>query len=125
MFRIKGRIWVLLLMCFVSCGSSLAQSVESYQRLDHVTSFSHLVDGLDVRDGNARMEIRAIKQNILRIRVSPSNDLGEDVSWAVLQEARQSHQPVKPSDDESIVGFHTDDLRVTVDRRTFLLTISD
>src|SRR5581483_1697194 len=101
------------------------QSVENYLRLDHVTAFSHLADGIDLREGSARMEIRAIQPNILRIRVSQSSDLGEDASWAVRREVQQSHQPVTAADSDSTLGFRTENLHVSVDRRTFAVTIYD
>src|SRR5437879_1627092 len=94
-------------------------------QLKHVTSFASLPDGIDVRSGDARMQILALRPEVVRIRVSRSPQLAEDASWAVLKEASQSRAAVKPVETAEEVGFQTDKLRVSVDRQTFGLTISD
>lgn len=93
--------------------------------LDHVTSFSALANGIDLRDGDARMQIVALRKDVVRIRVSRSSDLGEDASWAVLNDARLSRDAVTPTETADNVGFQTALLGVSVNRRTFALTISD
>jgi len=96
-------------------------------QLDHVTSFSvpPTSDGIDLRDGDARMQILALREDVLRIRVSRSGELPEDASWAVLKNARGSRVPVTPTESKDTVGFRTKLLRVSVNRENFALTISD
>jgi len=93
--------------------------------LDHVTSFSRLPNGIDVREGNARMQITALRRDVVRIRVSRSSDLGEDVSWAVLKESKESRIPVTAAESTDLVGFETEALRILIDRKTCALSISD
>src|SRR6202790_5727693 len=94
-------------------------------QLNHLTSFSALPNGIDVRDGDARMQIVALREDVVRIRVSRSNELAEDASWAVLKEARESRVAVTPTSTAGAVGFQTSVLRVSLSRQTFALTISD
>src|ERR1700687_136194 len=94
-------------------------------QLHHLTSFSALPNGIDLRDGDARMQIVALREDVVRIRVSRSNELAEDASWAVLKEARDSRVAVTPSNTRDAVGFQTGVLRVSLSRQTFALTISD
>src|SRR5229473_121485 len=94
-------------------------------QLNHLTSFSALPNGIDVRDGDARMQIVALREDVVRIRVSRSNEFAEDASWAVLKEARASRVAVTPTDTRDAVGFQTRVLRVSLSRQTFALTISD
>ena len=94
-------------------------------QLNHLTSFSALPNGIDLRDGDARTQILALREDIVRIRVSRSNELAEDASWAVLKEARESRVTVAPSNTADAVGFQTAVLRVSLNRQTFALTISD
>jgi len=94
-------------------------------QLKGVTSFSDLPNGIDVRDGDARMNIVALRENVLRIRVSRSAELAEDASWAALKESRESRTKTVPLDSTESIGFKTTVLRVAVDRKTSSLTISD
>ena len=102
-------------------GSAAAAIVQ----LSHLTSFSALPNGIDLRDGEARVQITALREDVLRIRVSRSQDLPEDASWAALKEARQSSVAVKPDETPTAVGFRTQALRVSINRQTFALTIAD
>src|SRR3982074_1972291 len=92
---------------------------------NHLTSFSALPSGIDLRDGAARMQIVALREDAVRIRVSRSNEFAEDASWAVLKEARESRVAVTPINTRDAVGFQTGVLRVSLSRQTFALTISD
>src|SRR6202163_3533695 len=94
-------------------------------QLNHLTSFSTLPNGIALRDGDARMQIVALREDVVRIRVSRSNELAEDASWAVLKEARESRVAVTPTSTAGAVGFQTSVLRVSLSRQTFALTISD
>jgi alpha-glucosidase len=123
----------LLLLCLVPFfnaapvllqGQADSAAVTAIQ-LDHLTSFSALPNGIDVRDGDARMQIVALRENVVRIRVSPSSELGEDASWAVLKESRQSRVEVTADSAPDSIGFHTQALSISINRQTFALTISD
>src|SRR5260370_35219836 len=94
-------------------------------QLNHLTSFSALPNGIDLRDGDARMQIVALREDVVRIRVSRSKELPEDASWAVIREARQSSIAVVRDESPSSVGFRTKALRVSINRQTFSLTIAD
>ena len=98
---------------------------ESNFRFDRVTSFSHLPDGIDVRDGDAHMQVTALRGDVLRIRVSRSGKFGEDASWAVLPEARQSRASATVADTKDRIGFATSALRFAIDRASGASTVSD
>src|SRR5260221_827387 len=121
----------LSLLLFLSFASTLslhgqiALVVSTIVQLNHLTSFSALPNGIDLRDGEARMQIVALREDVVRVRVSRSNQFAEDASWGVLQEARDSGGTVKPTHSADTVGFETGVLRVSLSRKTFALTISD
>jgi alpha-glucosidase len=102
-------------------GSATAPAIQ----LNHLTSFDAVPNGIDVRDGEARMQVTALREDVLRIRVSRSKDLPEDASWAVFKEARQGTVAVTPDDTSTAVGFRTKALRVAINRQTSALTIAD
>ncbi len=93
--------------------------------LDRLTSFTALPNGIDLRSDSAREEITALRDDVLRIRVSRTDQLPEDASWAVLPTARQSSVNVTPIATDSTIGFTTKSLRVAIDRHTLELTIRD
>src|SRR5580692_12907184 len=93
-------------------------------QLNHLTSFTALPNGIDLRDGSARMQILALREDVIRIRVSRSDQFAEDTSWAVLRESRLSRVAVSPTDTADAVGFRTKVLHVSINRQTFALTIS-
>lgn len=86
---------------------------------------SALPSGVEVRHNNSVMQITAISDSVLRIRVSPSGKLPEDSSWAVQAEARRSAVEVNREDESGTVGFRTKSLRVSVELATMRLTIRD
>lgn len=93
--------------------------------LDHLTGFAALPNGIEIQCGQAREQITALRDDVLRIRVSISSDLPEDASWAVLPNARQSRITVEPIATNTVIGFATQSLRVEIDRQNVLLTIRD
>ncbi len=122
-----NRATPFLILCFLATSTLHGQNTppDGAVQLNHVTSFSSLPYGIDVQDGEARMQVIALRQNVVRIRVSRSKEFAEDASWAVLPESSQSRTAVLPTITVDAVGFQTETLRVTVSRLTFGLTVSD
>src|ERR1700681_4348063 len=81
-------------------------------QLNHLTSFSALPNAIDLRDGDARMQIVALRDDIVRIRVSRSHELAKDASWAVIKEARESRVAVTPTNAADAVGFQRGALKI-------------
>jgi alpha-glucosidase len=119
----------MVLGFFLAASASARGQIDSADtavlQLNHLTSSSALPNGIEVRDGDARMQIVAVREEVVRVRVSRSKELPEDASWAVLKEARESRVAVAADDTSSAVGFRTQALRVSVNRKTFALTVAD
>jgi alpha-glucosidase len=121
----------LLLFLFVATVSScpvLAQTPSASQAattLAAVTSSQSLRDGLELRADSATLRITALRDDIVRVRVSANGTLPEDASWAVLPETRSKSVDVKPIQDEASVGFRTATLEVRVERNPLRLVIRD
>ena len=111
------------LLGFFACTATLR--AQSSFVLDHVTGFSSLPNGIEVRDGDAREQITALRDDVLRIRVAPRGQMPEDASWAVSADARHSSVPVAPAISGDTIGFRTRSLQVEIDRKTLRLTIRD
>jgi alpha-glucosidase len=93
--------------------------------LQTLTSSRPLRSGIEIRSGEAVMQITALRNDVLRVRVGPAGHLPEDASWAVLPEAKSANVPVSADDDATTVGFRTKLLRVSVGRTSMHLRITD
>ena len=93
--------------------------------LDTVSASQPLGDGIQVRSGPAVVRIIALRNDIVRVRVSPTSMLAEDASWAVLPESRKKSIAVQPSEDAGSVGFRTAALEVRIERNPFRIVIRD
>ena len=115
------------LILAASCAADSAPAAPpdgGYVRLDRVTSSRPLPNGIEIRSGAALIEITALRDDVLRMRVGP-RALPEDASWAVLAAARTASVAVTPLGNAAEVGFTTAKLRLSVQKETLAITISD
>ncbi|MBB5346149.1 glycoside hydrolase family 31 protein [Tunturibacter empetritectus] len=126
-----GRVAVLLVLgcCVMSVPDLSAQSGAAEKggviSLTRATSAAALPNGLELRDGEARVQITALREDVLRIRVSKTGKMPEDASWAVLPGSRTSSVATAYRAEGGKAGFSTKALQVSVDRATLAVTISD
>src|ERR1700728_2364688 len=90
-----------------------------------VTGATPLPNGIELHDGALIMQITALRDDVLRVRASGTGVLPEDASWAVLAAARGASVGVSQDEDAKAVGFHTAGLRVSIERTTGLMTLTD
>ncbi len=102
-----------------------AQQKLAFVRLDRVTASHPLPNGIEVRSGTAAMQITALRDDVLRVRVGPAGQLPEDASWAVLPSSRTATVSVSPESSGGTLGFKTAKLHVTVRKDPFSLTVVD
>lgn len=84
-----------------------------------------LPNGIQVTSDGAILEVRALRDDVIRVRVAANGTLPEDASWAVLPDAHQSSQHVTQDSASDAVGFHTAKLRVSIARKDLHLYITD
>jgi alpha-glucosidase len=114
----------LILLCqthrFLSAQSSLcaAESQGSTPQVD----VSPLPNGIEIRIGEVRERITALRDDVLRIRIARGN-LPEDASWAVLSSARNSSVSVELDNTGEHLGFHTQSLNVQFSKQTRTLVV--
>jgi alpha-glucosidase len=80
-----------------------------------------LPNGIEVRHGGRLLNVTALSDEIVRVRIARDGTMPEDSSWAVPAEMRTHRVPVTPLQN----GFATRAIRVTVNAETLALTISD
>ncbi len=93
--------------------------------LDAVTAAQPLRDGIQIQAGAGTLRVTAQRDDIIRVRISPSNTLREDASWAVLPESRTKTIDVQAAQDSAFVGFRTAALDVRIERNPLRLVIRD
>lgn len=93
--------------------------------LNKLSSSKSFDSGFEVVSNQAIMQVTALRGDVLRIRIGANGTLPEDASWAVLDEARKQKITVKKIEEDDVIGFQTDKLKVTVQKSTLQLTISD
>ena len=71
------------------------------------------------------MQITALRDDVVRVRVGPAGQLPEDASWAVLPSSRTATVNVTPESNGSAVGFKTAKLHVAVHKDPFGLSVTD
>ncbi len=69
-------------------------------------------NGIELHSGTAIIQVVALRDDVLRVRVGISGELPEDASWAVLNDARTHRVEVKTERSADTVGFTTHSLRV-------------
>ena len=105
--------------------SGETQPKVGFVRLDRVTASRALINGIEVRAGSAVMQITALRDDIVRVRVGPAGQLPEDVSWAVLPASRSASIGVTQDSSGAAVGFKTAKLHVLIRRDTMELSVTD
>ena len=93
--------------------------------LNAVSSSRPLANGIEVRCGEAMLQVLALRNDVLRIRIARHGDLPEDASWAVLPSAREQRATVTPEDSSEATGFRTSLLRVRIDRKSMRMLVAD
>src|SRR6202030_1676447 len=84
-----------------------------------------LPNGIEVRHAGMLLQVLALRDDVLRVRLSANGDLPEDASWAVPVEVRHQRVEVTPDATPGTVGFHTATLSVRIDRATLRLSTTD
>ncbi len=102
-----------------------AQQQSGFVRLDRVTASRAITNGIEIRSGTAVMQITALRDDVLRVRVGPAGRLPEDASWAVLADSRTGSAAVTPESTAAAVGFKTAKLHVAVQKNPLQLTVTD
>ena len=121
----------LVLLFVIAAGLTIAPPARSAAgpqpetRLEAVTGSQALHYGIEIHAGAASLRITALRDDIVRVRVSADGTMPEDASWAVLSGPRGKSVDVQPIQDASSVGFRTKALDVRVERNPLRLVVRD
>ena len=124
-FLFVSTVFLFLAATTEANASSEAQQKSGFVRLDRVTASRATPTGIEIRSGAAILQITAVRDDILRVRVGPAGQLPEDASWAVLPRSRNSSVTVTSLSGSGTVGFKTAKLVVSVKKEPLELTVTD
>jgi alpha-glucosidase len=85
-------------------------------------SVTTLPNGAEIRAGAARIKVTALRDSVIRVRVSPvatapaAAQAGEAFSWAVVPEARRWSTRVRVNQTANAVDLTTAELKVRIER---------
>ena len=81
--------------------------------------------GVELQHGRLRLQVTALADDLLRVRIAADGNWPEDASWVVPAQLRAATVSVAAADDERTVGFRTAALEVRIERSSLRLTVSD
>ncbi len=122
------RFVALVLVVSTLPGFVFAQAAPSSQpiiSLEAVTTSQTRGDGIAVQAGSASLRITALRDDIIRVRMTAGKNFPEDASWAVLPEPRSKSVNVQPIQHADSVGFRTASLDVRVERKPLRIVVRD
>jgi alpha-glucosidase len=90
-----------------------------------MTVFKALPNGIEVHGNGSILQVLALRDDLLRVRISVHGSLPEDASWAVLPDARASRVSVVADKSAHAIGFHTQSLNVQINAETLALSVRD
>ncbi len=111
------NLWSGQSQCSASPATTVKAQVPALLVLDRFSGDNILPNGIEVYSGKAIIQVLALRDDVIRVRVSRDGVLPEDASWAVLPAARQHSVSVVADASDAAVGFRTKSLRVQIERR--------
>lgn len=108
-----------------NCQAATSQKTSAHSDLSEFSGEKALSNGIEVHSGKAILQVIALRDDVLHVRIGRDGVLPEDASWAVLPSARAQRATVTPENTNDAVGFRTKILRVQIERATLRMVISD
>ncbi|HEY1263245.1 MAG TPA: hypothetical protein VGF06_06960, partial [Terriglobales bacterium] len=107
---------VLSLPCFAA---------DDWQALPPVTSVHILRNGVELMAGKSAIQVVAVRDDVIRIRVARNGKFPPDFSWAVLPETVRNPPPVDVSDSPQAVRFSTKNGSVRLEKSPLRIVFLD
>jgi alpha-glucosidase len=117
--------WVPALLVLPLLSMWVGQTKCSATALNTFTGDKNLPNGIEVYGGKAIIQVTALRDDVIRVRIASNGVLPEDASWSVLPSARQERATVSGESGNAAVGFRTKSLRIQIERATLRLIVTD
>src|SRR5690349_9661853 len=117
------NLWAVQTNC--SAATPPKNHVSVLLTLNTFSGSKRLASGIEVYSGKAIIQVVALRDDVVRVRIARDGVLPEDASWAVLSSARQDRANVSTESGDGVVGFRTKRLRVQIERTSLRLIVTD
>jgi alpha-glucosidase len=108
---LKMLAFACVLTGFLAAAPALCAEPESHSARAH--------------DASLQMEVTALNDDVLRVRISPRDKPAEDASWVVPAELRARTLTLQPSQSAGATEFHTQHLSVRIESSPLRLIVTD
>src|SRR6266566_3993046 len=116
-------MWIGQSKCFAAAPAKTP--VPDALKLNAFSGDKALPSGIEVYSGKGIIQVIALRDDVVRVRIARDGVLPEDASWAVLPSARQQRASVTAETGDGAVGFRTRCLRVQIERASLRLIVTD
>lgn len=129
--RCRSTLIAIPFLCFLIFNGNLARAGEDklpakFEPRERMINGTFAVaSGIEWRAGGIILRVTALDDDVLRVRIGRGGHLPEDASWAVLPETRHMAGKVTNFSTSVAVGFATKALKVSLDRATGGVTVTD
>ena len=116
-------MWIGQSKCFAAAPAKTP--VPDALKLNAFSGDKALPSGIEVYSGKGIIQVIALRDDVVRVRIARDGVLPEDASWAVLPSAHQQRASVTAETGDGAVGFRTRCLRVQIERASLRLIVTD
>ena len=90
-----------------NCHAATSQKTSAHLELSEFSGEKSLLNGIEVHSGKAILQVIALRNDVLRVRIGRDGVLPEDASWAVPASSRAQRATVTPDNTSAAVAFRT------------------
>ncbi len=100
----NAAVWIFFFaVCFVT---ALTANGQQWMPLGNVSQVSRIPGGVELKAGQSRIRVTAVRDSVIRVRVTPKGVFGTDASWAVNSQPALNASP-KITETSSAVEVET------------------
>jgi len=112
--------WFALLAAATISSSSSAQGWQHLGAVQHVERLPH---GVELSSGNAKVQVSAFRDGVVRVRVAPEGRFAKDSSWAVIE--GPAPPPVKIEEDQNDLRLLAGSVQILIHKSPLLISFAD
>ncbi len=123
--RVAKWVGTVAMVAVMTSPTSLMAQTNLGTQAEAMTLTAVLANGVELHRDQHVMRVTAIRDGIIRVRISTNGTLLEDGSWAVLGTVRNTGVRTQPLNTAETIGFSTRALDVSLNRATMQLVVRD
>src|ERR1700685_1354365 len=114
--RLARLTWFVRFAAVTVPSPSFAQGWQHLGAVQHVERLQH---GVELSSGNAKVQVSAFRDGVVRVRVAPEGSFAKDSSWAVIQGPEPP--PVKIEEDQNDLRLLAGSVQILIHKSPLLI----